>query len=84
MLVGISSLGLFAIIGAFLTMIMYFYIFLSFIIHSFGFIEYRFDFAMSDLWPKSIEGFLQEFGVIVYCMGFILFLLTQYVYTFIL
>lgn len=54
------------------------------IIHSFGFVEYKFDFAMSDLWPKSIEGFLQEFGVIVYCMGFILFLLTQYVCQFIL
>lgn len=47
--------------------------------NSFGFVEYKFQFDVSDLWPKSIKGFLQEFGVIVYCMGFILFLLTQYV-----
>ena len=36
-------------------------------------------FAVSDLWPKSFEAFLENFGIIVYCMGFILFLLTQYV-----
>ena len=36
-------------------------------------------FAVSDLWPKSFEAFLENFGIIVYYMGFILFLLTQYV-----
>ena len=36
-------------------------------------------FSDSDLWPKSFEAFLENFGIIVYCMGFILFLLTQYV-----
>ena len=36
-------------------------------------------FSYDDLWPKSFKAFLQNFGIIVYCMGFILFLLTQYV-----
>lgn len=76
MLVGISSLGLFAICAAFIVMIMYL---MNKMTNRFGFVEYKFLFDVHDLWPKSIEGFLQEFGVIVFCMGFILFLLTQYV-----
>ncbi|CBK21714.2 uncharacterized protein [Blastocystis hominis] len=68
MLVAVSSLGLYAIAAGFLAMII------------FGFIEYPFKFEVSDLWPRSISAFLQNFGIIVYCMGFILFLLTQYKY----
>ena len=77
MLVAVSSLGLYAIAAGFLAMIMY-PSSLSLIL-SFGFIEYPFKFELSDLWPRSISAFLQNFGIIVYCMGFILFLLTQYV-----
>lgn len=78
MLVAVSSLGLYAIAAGFLAMIMYLVSpFLS--PFSFGFIEYPFKFEVSDLWPRSISAFLQNFGIIVYCMGFILFLLTQYV-----
>lgn len=41
--------------------------------------KFHISFVIADLWPKSFSAFLQNFGVIVYCMGFILFLLTQYV-----
>ena len=46
---------------------------------SYGGVQFGVHFAVSDLWPKSFEAFLENFGIIVYCMGFILFLLTQYV-----
>lgn len=36
-------------------------------------------FEADDLWPKSASALLENIGVFVYCMGFILFLLTQYV-----
>ncbi|KAK8795926.1 hypothetical protein WA171_003892, partial [Blastocystis sp. BT1] len=68
MLVAVSSLGLFAIAGGFLALII------------FGGVKFGIHFAVSDLWPKSFEAFLENFGIIVYCMGFILFLLTQYKY----
>lgn len=38
-------------------------------------------FEADDLWPKSASALLENIGVFVYCMGFILFLLTQYVDT---
>ena len=41
--------------------------------------KFHISFVIADLWPKSFSAFLQNFGVIVYCMGFILFLLTHYV-----
>ena len=41
--------------------------------------HYETAFEPADLWPVSFSEFLSNIGKIVYCMGFILFLLTQYV-----
>lgn len=41
--------------------------------------HYKTAFEPADLWPVSFSEFLSNIGKIVYCMGFILFLLTQYV-----
>ena len=47
---------------------------------SFGWSKYKPAFVGADLWPVSFADLLQNIGLFVYCMGFILFLLTQYVH----
>lgn len=49
------------------------------VIRSYGWTHYKPSFVAADLWPTSFADFLQSIGIFVYCMGFILFLLTQYV-----
>ena len=46
---------------------------------SFGMSNYKATFEAKDLWPESGMQLLENIGIYVYCMGFILFLLTQYV-----
>ena len=41
--------------------------------------NYKPEFHAADLWPTSPSQLLEKIGIYVYCMGFILFLLTQYV-----
>ena len=68
LLVPVSSFGLIAIASGYLIMIIY------------GMTHYDTAFEPADLWPVSFSEFLSNIGKIVYCMGFILFLLTQYKY----
>ncbi|KAK8797892.1 hypothetical protein WA171_005421 [Blastocystis sp. BT1] len=67
-LVPISSSGLIAIIASYLILIIY------------GMSKYKPSFEAKDLWPESASALLENIGIYVYCMGFILFLLTQYKY----
>ena len=46
---------------------------------SYGWTHYKPSFVAADLWPTSFADFLQSIGIFEYCMGFFLFLLTQYV-----
>ena len=68
MLVPISTFGLVAIIVSYAVLVI------------FGWSKYKPSFVGSDLWPVSFADLLQNIGLFVYCMGFILFLLTQYKY----
>ena len=78
MLVPISSFGLVAIIVGYIILIMF--VFPPFLMYSYGFASYKPAFEVADLWPKSVPALLENIGIFVYCMGFILFLLTQYVF----
>ena len=67
LLVGISSVGLAALI---LSYILLFY---------YGITNSHFSFDSSYLWPKSIMHLLNNFGIFIYSLGFTLFLLSQVV-----
>ena len=67
-LVPISTFGLFAIIASYIVLVIY------------GMANYKPEFHAADLWPTSPSQLLEKIGIYVYCMGFILFLLTQYKY----
>lgn len=77
MLVPISTFGLVAIIVSYAVLVMWPPIFD--LTSSFGWSKYKPSFVAADLWPVSFADLLQNIGLFVYCMGFILFLLTQYV-----
>lgn len=76
-LVPISSSGLIAIIASYLILIMFHHV--HSLILSYGMSKYKPSFEAKDLWPESASALLENIGIYVYCMGFILFLLTQYV-----
>ena len=66
--VGISSFGLIALVISFVLLMI------------FGLQHYQFSFDVSYLWPLSLKDFLNNFGVLVYSLGFTLFLLSQIVW----
>ena len=76
-LVPISTFGLFAIIASYIVLVMS--TLLSHLTSSYGMANYKPEFHAADLWPTSPSQLLEKIGIYVYCMGFILFLLTQYV-----
>lgn len=76
-LVPISTFGLFAIIASYIVLVMSSH--LPPLTPSYGMANYKPEFHAADLWPTSPSQLLEKIGIYVYCMGFILFLLTQYV-----
>ena len=76
-LVPISTFGLFAIIASYIVLVMS--PSLPHLTSSYGMANYKPEFHAADLWPTSPSQLLEQIGIYVYCMGFILFLLTQYV-----
>lgn len=67
LLVGISSIGLLALVFSYILLFYY------------GITNSHFSFDSSYLWPKSIMDFLNNFGIFIYSLGFTLFLLSQVV-----